>query len=700
MKLYLSLHFIKLTLMRLLNLFSFLLMGIFGLGQGYWETINPYPTANPMRGVCFVTPDIGWIIADNGNLLKTEDGGQSWEFQQEDTGESFRDVFFLDENEGWVCGKNKVFHTIDGGNNWEIKNLPGQYLSTSSIFFLNSELGWTSGSYDRLHRTVNGGEHWQLVYSGYYTEVTIIEDIEFYDENHGIAVGGYMIGNDTAVILTTNDGGQNWDRTTFPNFEGLRKVDYLSENTIIAVGDNGNVFRSTDGGETWIVQDIGSSLTDVHFFNEMDGIALSYSRVMHTSDGGLSWEEGVYLNAGHFSFSGSTGYAVGYNANIYKTEDSGKMWNLISKSKPVGTLTNASFVDTLTIWASRYNDSLLSKTSNGGYDWDTVNIGASGNILDVCFLNPNVGYAIEKTEKIHKTVDGGENWEEIHIGNNFHFSCFGFENDNKGYIGGKNGLLLRTTSGGQSWVNISPSTEGEFIGIKILDDGEIWALNTLGSVYYTSNSGVSWEEKITNAYGNLTGFYFFDENQGFIFTENGEQFKTYDGGETWEIEILFYPYQNPVKIEFFDDSDGWLLRGSSLYYTSDKGETWINIPSNPGKREIIFLPPYTGLICGSNNLIMKYHKMTTNIPIVEKESLIVYPNPSSSFVHINIDEVCLDENLTVKVIDIMGRLRNIQKIQHSKEEIILDVASWEKGMYFISIQSENRIIRRTKLLVQ
>ena len=127
--------------------------------------------------------------------------------------------------------------------------------------------------------------------------------------------------------------------------------------------------------------------------------------------------------------------------------------------------------------------SLLSKTTNGGYDWDIVDIGASEDILDVCFMNSTTGYAIEKTEKIHKTTDSGESWEEIHIGNNFHFYCFGFVNDYKGFIGGKNGLLLRTTSGGQNWVNVSPTNEGDFVGLQILGDGKIWALNTSGSVF-------------------------------------------------------------------------------------------------------------------------------------------------------------------------------------------------------------------------
>ena len=378
--------------MKLLHLFSFLLIGITGFGQGYWETINPYPTAQHLRGASFVSPDTGWLIAANGNLLKTVNGGQAWDFQLENFDGNFMDIFFINENEGWICGKKKVFRTSDGGDNWETHNLPGQYLSTASIYFINTETGWACGSYDRIHKTVNGGVSWQLVHSGYYTEATYLEDIEFYDENHGIAVGGYIVGTDTAVILTTDNGGETWNRKTFPQYKALKAVTYVSENTIIAIGYHGNIFRSTDGGETWDVQVISYSwLTDVHFFNESDGIVLSSSELWRTNDGGISWTEGEYLNADHFSFSGSTGYAFGYLAEIYKTEDNGSNWNLISKNMALGNLTNAAFADTLTIWACRQNDTQLVKTSDGGYNWEIVNIGASGDILDMCFPSQEVG---------------------------------------------------------------------------------------------------------------------------------------------------------------------------------------------------------------------------------------------------------------------------------------------------------------------
>ncbi len=687
--------------MRTLNLLSLLLVGILGFGQGQWELINPYPLVDNLTGVSFGSPDTGWIIGSGGNLIKTVNGGEGWEFQKENTGDNFRDIIFVDENEGWVCtGAKKIFHTPDGGATWETQYLPGQYLSTASIFFINAETGWACGSYDRIFKTVNGGATWLTVHSGYYTEATYLEDIEFYDENHGIAVGGYIVGNDTAVILTTQDGGQNWNKKTFPNHKRLKKAYFLSGNTIVAVGVYGVVFRTTDGGETWTTQDIGSSLSDVYFFDEMNGIALGSYKVMHTHDGGISWEEGAYLSADHFTFKGSTGYAVNYQSDIYKTVDSGYVWNRISKRMQIGNLTNAAFADTLHIWACRQNDTQLVTTSDGGYNWSSVNIGASGDILDVCFPSPNVGYAIEKTEKINRTTDGGENWEEIHIGNNFQFYCFGFESENKGYLGGKSGLLLRTTSSGQIWVNISPTTEGDFIDIRLLGNGKLWALNSLGSVFYSDNSGASWEEKATGAFGNLTGFYFFDENHGFVFTEYGEEYKTYDGGETWEMEAIFNPYPYPLKIAFFDENDGWLLRGSVLYFTPDMGETWINVPASYGMQEMVFLPPYTGLICGYNSLIMKYHKTPASIPEIELQHSLVYPNPASSLAHIHLNKKHLYKDLVLTATDLMGRKKYQQTVKLSKNEIIIDVGSWEKGMYFITIQDGDKVTGRAKLMVQ
>ncbi len=50
-----------------------------------WLYQNPYPTSNTLLAVKFATPKRGWIAEVQGTILYTEDGGETWEFQESGT---------------------------------------------------------------------------------------------------------------------------------------------------------------------------------------------------------------------------------------------------------------------------------------------------------------------------------------------------------------------------------------------------------------------------------------------------------------------------------------------------------------------------------------------------------------------------------------------------------------------------------------
>jgi photosystem II stability/assembly factor-like uncharacterized protein len=81
------------------------------------------------QSVCFPSEHIGYIVGQNGGILKTTDGGASWIYLQKSKNlgnPRFRAVFFTDILRGWICGEEGVlWQTTDGGTNWKIvKDLP------------------------------------------------------------------------------------------------------------------------------------------------------------------------------------------------------------------------------------------------------------------------------------------------------------------------------------------------------------------------------------------------------------------------------------------------------------------------------------------------------------------------------------------------------------------------------------------------
>lgn len=131
--------------------------------------------------------DTGWF-AGFDILLKTTDCGVTFQnyfgnFPPSSNGHNgFLDIYFVNENTGWVSGNNvdnKNLHkTTNGGYNWVYQENPvllgGYTRQINGIKFINENTGWGAASALMLIRTTNGGTNWTIdltnnLYDGFYT---------------------------------------------------------------------------------------------------------------------------------------------------------------------------------------------------------------------------------------------------------------------------------------------------------------------------------------------------------------------------------------------------------------------------------------------------------------------------------------------------------------------------------------------------
>jgi len=97
-------------------------------------------------------------------------------------------------------------------------------------------------------------------------------------------------------------------------------------NTGTAVGENGIIIRTTDGGNTWASQISGTTnnLNAVSFTDAINGTAVSwYGIILRTTDGGANWAmqdsgTGNFLYGVSFS-DANNGTAVGEGGTILRT---------------------------------------------------------------------------------------------------------------------------------------------------------------------------------------------------------------------------------------------------------------------------------------------------------------------------------------------------------------------------------------------
>ncbi|MGH9927590.1 MAG: WD40/YVTN/BNR-like repeat-containing protein, partial [Pyrinomonadaceae bacterium] len=82
--------------------------------------------------------DRGWAVGSRGTLLSTHDGGKSWQAKPQPTEDVIRDLYFADEQNGWLLCERNVYDlksndepraylmkTGDGGERWQRANMRG-----------------------------------------------------------------------------------------------------------------------------------------------------------------------------------------------------------------------------------------------------------------------------------------------------------------------------------------------------------------------------------------------------------------------------------------------------------------------------------------------------------------------------------------------------------------------------------------------
>lgn len=124
---------------------------------------------------------------------------------------------------------------------------------------------------DLILRSLDGGLSWD---TAYLSENVRLNDIKFATENLGIAIG------DDGIILKTQDGGDSWEEIPAGTGESLYSIDFRDPSTWL-IGASGTLLISFDAGDSWSLKygpnQLGGSNVD---FPEKDNIVyVGYSSI-------------------------------------------------------------------------------------------------------------------------------------------------------------------------------------------------------------------------------------------------------------------------------------------------------------------------------------------------------------------------------------------------------------------------------------
>jgi photosystem II stability/assembly factor-like uncharacterized protein len=253
------------------------------------------PVHATLHSGLFIDASHGWIVShDSGLVLRTMDGGATWQRAAE-LGEGFFEMLaFTSALHGFVVGdRGRVLSTTDGGTTWRQAAPFPEEIAFYSVLMFSPAHGFAGGvetlqGRGQLWETRDGGTSWT-------DRSADIEGLGFTDAlitlDHGHAIAGGM-----GAVYRTTDSGRSWQTIKLDTRSPVRGLAAIDSDHLWAVGGKGLIMHSSDGGESWSTLEPFTStlLRSVAFIDRNRGFAVGDRNsdgisLWTTHDGGTSW---------------------------------------------------------------------------------------------------------------------------------------------------------------------------------------------------------------------------------------------------------------------------------------------------------------------------------------------------------------------------------------------------------------------------
>jgi photosystem II stability/assembly factor-like uncharacterized protein len=411
-----------------------------------------------------------------------------------------------------------------------------------------------------------------------------------------ISLTTVYISGDGGNVMKSTDGGDSW--TLQNSILGIKAnfncLSFLDENYGFCAGDSGRMIRTADGGSTWQLIDAKTSVKINGILDVDKNVVLAVNHVgniLRSVDGGTTWTtvatEGYpelfsirMLRPNFITIAGA-------NGTLIKSTDEGMTWSPIQTN--VGNnFYSADFIDDSTATVTGDNGTII-HTTNGGILWtkqalpDSLAITATLNVVDG--KDPNIFAIAGDHATLLYTTDGGITWQQSYlVGTLDPVKGLSFINKTTGIAAGKNGLVLRTTDGGVTWTFLPHKAYTELLHSIAFPKGDTslgLAVGNNGAIMRTSDGGKNWGV-IDNAFSHiLYSVCFLDEVHAIAVGEYGTILKSLDSGLTWT-PLVSGTTHHLYSVSFSTPKAGVVVGDSATILTTlTGGEFWTSRWTTP-----------------------------------------------------------------------------------------------------------------------
>ena len=246
----------------------------------------------------------------------------------------------------------------------------------------------------------------------------------------GTRVDGVFLEVWRSLITSENQGKSSEDMLSKPvadlGVSSVNSIDMVNEWSGWAVGDNGTILATVDGGSTWYSQQcpVKKNLNSVKFVDK-------------------------YI-----------GFACGNNGCVIKTIDGGSNWYIIDIDAKENLTSIALAGDVVVIVGD--NGTILRSSDGEDFAYAGKSTGLSGKLNSVFFIDSNLGWVVGDKGAFGTTRDSGTTWERAVIIDSrskspikTNLNSVVFSNYNDGIVCGDNGTILKTADSGFNWASVS-----------------------------------------------------------------------------------------------------------------------------------------------------------------------------------------------------------------------------------------------------
>ncbi len=228
-----------------------------------WRQASSVPVSVTLTDVEFVNDQQGWAVGHSGVLLFSQDAGETWERRMD--GNQAAQIVLAGARQRLAGGE-------DGGEravrNAEYLVKDGPDKPFLDVTFRNQREGYAVGAYGLALETRDGGQSWQ----------SLVERIPNARGNHlyQVRIKGQrvVIAGEQGVLFRSLDGGESFIQLSVPYPGTFFGVLNLDGDGLLAYGLQGNAWRSLDDGDSWQRIDVGQPVTLSAGLRQRDGTVL------------------------------------------------------------------------------------------------------------------------------------------------------------------------------------------------------------------------------------------------------------------------------------------------------------------------------------------------------------------------------------------------------------------------------------------